>query len=143
MMYPVKLSEDAIANQIVGEEKRRNWELEQRGCSGRCLCLMISIWRQPPAEERVSVLTGRCNMVIFICKDDFDSILCGVYDAWMSRLGHDNVRLQLQGAYNMELFAKYRDVQVTEEKVDKVIQAVVQKISRGSVWLDLQGVSQL
>lgn len=69
-------------------------------------------------------------MVIFICKDDFDSILCGVYDAWMSRLGHDNVRLQLQGAYNMELFAKYRDVQVTEEKVDKVIQAVVQKISR-------------
>lgn len=30
----------------------------------------------------------------------------------------------------MELFAKYRDVQVTEEKVDKVIQAVVQKISR-------------
>lgn len=27
-------------------------------------------------------------MVIFICKDDFDSILCGVYDAWMSRLGH-------------------------------------------------------
>ena len=66
-------------------------------------------------------------MVIFICKDDFDSILCGVYDAWMSRLGHDNVRLQLQGAYNMELFAKYRDVQVTEEKVDKVIQAVVQK----------------
>ena len=40
-------------------------------------------------------------MVIFICKDDFDSILCGVYDAWMSRLGHDNVRLQLQGAYNM------------------------------------------
>lgn len=55
-------------------------------------------------------------MVIFICKDDFDSILCGVYDAWMSRLGHDNVRLQLQGAYNMELFAKYRDVQVTEER---------------------------
>ena len=48
-------------------------------------------------------------MVIFICKDDFDSILCGVYGAWMSRLGHDNVRLQLQGAYNMELFAKYRD----------------------------------
>ena len=31
MMYPVKLSEDAIANQIVGEEKRRNWELEQKG----------------------------------------------------------------------------------------------------------------
>lgn len=65
-------------------------------------------------------------MVIFICKDDFDSILCGVYDAWMSRLGHDNVRLQLQGAYNMELFAKYRDVQVTEEKVDKLIHCVLQ-----------------
>lgn len=23
-------------------------------------------------------------MTIFVCKDEFDSILCGVYDAWMS-----------------------------------------------------------
>lgn len=69
-------------------------------------------------------------MVIFLCRDDFDSILCGVYDAWMSRLGHDNVRLQLYGAYNMELFAEYRDVEVSEEKINKVADAVVSKISR-------------
>ena len=59
MMYPVKLSEDAIANQIVGEEKRRNWELEQKGLF-RQMSLFDDFHMEaaPPAEERVSVLTG-------------------------------------------------------------------------------------
>ena len=34
-------------------------------------------------------------MVVYQCSDSFDGILCGVYDAWMSRLGHDHVRLAL------------------------------------------------
>ena len=59
MMYPVKLSEDAIANQIVGEEKRRNWELEQKGLF-RQMSLFDDFHMEaaPPAEERISVLTG-------------------------------------------------------------------------------------
>ncbi|CBK78145.1 hypothetical protein CLS_28170 [[Clostridium] cf. saccharolyticum K10] len=24
-------------------------------------------------------------MIVFVCRDDFYSILCGIYDAWMSR----------------------------------------------------------
>lgn len=69
-------------------------------------------------------------MVIFLCNDDFDSILCGVYDAWMSRLGHDNVKLQIHGAYNMELFAEYRDVEDSAQKAGKVTQSVIKKISK-------------
>lgn len=69
-------------------------------------------------------------MVIFLCNDDFESILCGVYDAWMSRLPHDNVKLQIYGAYNMELFAEYRDVEYGEEKVAKVARSVINKISK-------------
>ena len=59
MMYPVKLSEDAIANQIVGEEKRRNWELEQKGLFRQMSMFDdFHIEAAPLAEERASVLTG-------------------------------------------------------------------------------------
>lgn len=68
-------------------------------------------------------------MVIFLCRDDFNGIICGVYDAWMSRLGHDNVKLKLQDTGNLELFAEYRDVEETEEKLDKVITSIRNKIS--------------
>lgn len=68
-------------------------------------------------------------MVIFLCRDDFNGIICGVYDAWMSRLGHDNVKLKLMDTGNLELFAEYREVEETEEKLDKVITAIRKKIS--------------
>ena len=67
-------------------------------------------------------------MVIYQCKDSFDSILCGVYDAWMSRLGHANVRLELEDTGNIEMFAEYRTVEDSPGKRDKVIAAIRQKI---------------
>lgn len=68
-------------------------------------------------------------MVIFLCGDDINSILCGVYDAWMSRLGHANVKLQLRGMGNLEMFAEYRETEETEEKLKKVTAAIRGKIS--------------
>ena len=38
------------------------------------------------------------RMTVYVCEDSFDGILCGVYDAWMSRKGHDQVCLELEGA---------------------------------------------
>lgn len=67
-------------------------------------------------------------MVVYQCSDSFDGILCGVYDAWMSRLGHDNVRLALADTGNLEMFVEYRTVEETKEKLDKVIHAIRQKI---------------
>jgi len=75
-------------------------------------------------------------MVIFICDDSFEGILCGVYDAWMSRLGHKNVKLVVDGQYNMELFAEYRDSVISQEKARSVIQAVRRKISEHAyAWI--------
>lgn len=71
-------------------------------------------------------------MVIFQCEDSFDSILCGVYDAWMSRLGHKNVKLQLEDKGNMEMFSEYRAVVNTEEKRDQVIKSILEKTGRES-----------
>lgn len=75
-------------------------------------------------------------MVIYECLDNFNSILCGVYDAWMSRLGHDHVKLVLKDRGNLEMFAEYRPVEEAEEKLDKVIQAVRKKISAEAyMWI--------
>lgn len=57
---------------------------------------------------------------IFLCEDSVDGIFTGVYDAWDSRLGHENVKLALKGEANYELFARYREVKTDREKAEKV-----------------------
>ena len=66
-------------------------------------------------------------MTIFLCEDSLEGILCGVYDAWMSRLGHANVALELEGTGNLRMFARYCPAEVTKEKTDKVIAAIYGK----------------
>lgn len=44
-------------------------------------------------------------MTIFTCSDTFEGILCGVYDAWMSKLGHANVKLEIENRGNIQMFA--------------------------------------
>ncbi len=63
-------------------------------------------------------------MTVFTCSDTFEGILCGVYDAWMSRLGHDNVCLELENTGNIRMFAEYRRVEETPDKFEKVADAV-------------------
>ena len=55
-------------------------------------------------------------MVVFVCEDSPEGIFTGVYDAWNSRLGHENVRLEVQGEYNYSLFSEYREVAVDRLK---------------------------
>ena len=43
-------------------------------------------------------------MTVFVCGQEVEDIWCGIYDAWMSRLGHRNVRLETKRK-NRELFA--------------------------------------
>lgn len=75
-------------------------------------------------------------MTIYECPDEFNGILCGVYDAWMSRLGHEHVKLALRGRGNLEMFAEYRAVEESEDKLDKVIQAIRKKISAEAyMWI--------
>lgn len=72
---------------------------------------------------------GDVTMVIYWCRETFESILTGVYNAWMSRLGHENVKLKLESSGSLELFAEYRDAEESREKAEKVIRAVRSKIS--------------
>lgn len=70
-------------------------------------------------------------MTIYLCTPDFEGILCGVYDAWMSRKGHENVRLELKNVQlQRELFSEYIEVQTDEGKAAKVRNAVCGKLSQ-------------
>ena len=68
-------------------------------------------------------------MVVFLCGEQFDHILCAVYEAWDSGLGHKNVKLQFNTCGNLEMFCQYREVPLDEEKAKKVLRSVRSKIS--------------
>lgn len=68
-------------------------------------------------------------MTVYLCKDNFESILCGVYDAWTSKKGHQNVRLELLEDYEYQMFCDYLEVIPDQEKFKKVSDAVRNKIS--------------
>lgn len=50
--------------------------------------------------------------------------MSGVYDAYASRLGFSNVKLQIWDEQDMELFADYREVETDSEKSAKVLGTV-------------------
>lgn len=59
-----------------------------------------------------------------------------VYEAWSSRKGHDNVKLMLEPIYEQELFMEYIHVEGDEDKAEKVIRSVIQKISQTAyTWI--------
>lgn len=67
-------------------------------------------------------------MTVFVCGDEVEDIWCGIYDAWMSRLGHANVRLEPRGR-DRQLFCEYREVVTEEEKARKVTESIRHKVS--------------
>lgn len=50
--------------------------------------------------------------------------MSGVYDAYASRLGFQNVKLQLSEYTERELFADYREVEESAEKAEKVLKTI-------------------
>ena len=67
-------------------------------------------------------------MTIFLCGEEVEDIWCGIYDAWMSRLGHEQVRLEPAGC-NLDLFCEYRQVITTPEKAAKVTNSIRTRFS--------------
>ena len=65
---------------------------------------------------------------VFRCEDTLTGILTGVYDAWDSRLGHQNVRLSSAAAEDLELFCEYTDVEPDVEKAGKVFRTVKRRM---------------
>lgn len=67
---------------------------------------------------------------VYLCDSSIEGILSGVYQAWSSKKGHDNVMLRLRDdGVTMELFCQYEEVSADAQKADKVITAIRDKIS--------------
>lgn len=69
-------------------------------------------------------------ITVFLCEDSLDGILTGVYDAWDSGYGHEQVRLDLEEGYGMELFCTCRKVRTDPVKAEKVLRTVARRMGR-------------
>lgn len=69
------------------------------------------------------------STTVYLCEDNLDSILTGVYDAWASGKGHRNVRLEMDRPVTMELFCDYITVVPDTAKAESVVRSIHRKIS--------------
>lgn len=68
-------------------------------------------------------------LTIFTCEDTFEGMMTCIYDAWASRLGHANVRLQTEPIHQQELFCRYIFVETDMKKAQSVVRSIQTKIS--------------
>ena len=61
---------------------------------------------------------------VFLCNSGLDGILTGVYDIYASKLPISECGLELEDAYEPELFCQYRTAGVSQEKALKVKQTL-------------------
>jgi probable DNA metabolism protein len=70
---------------------------------------------------------------IFICDNSIDGIFSAIYQAWSSRLGHANVKIEEKSENNsysnLELFAEYVTVDTDLDLSQKVAKSIREKIS--------------
>lgn len=73
---------------------------------------------------------------VFICEDSLVGIFTGVYDAWDSRVGHENIELRTSEPDNLEFFCEYQRVKPDEEKAMKVRRSIYKKLG-GGIYSDI------
>ncbi len=73
-------------------------------------------------------------MNVWVCEDSLTGVFAGVYDAWASGYAHEENRLITGDTWNMELFSTYRKVKADEEKANKVMRTVRQRLGEEAYW---------
>ena len=68
--------------------------------------------------------------------------MTGVYDAYASKLGYENVKLQIEGEIDRELFAEYIEVEPDEEKAAKVLRTIRRELGLEAYDAICQALSQ-
>ena len=69
-------------------------------------------------------------MTIFLGEPGYTGILSGIYDAGVSKIPQDELRLEIKNSgQNVELFAVYRECSPSEEKGKKVLETVRQRLN--------------
>ena len=64
-------------------------------------------------------------MTVFVCEPGYEGILSCIYDAGMSKIPQDELRLEIKNSgQNVELFSSYVECVPSSEKVKKVMETV-------------------
>ena len=79
-------------------------------------------------------------MYTFICENSIDGIFTGVYDAWASGHGHQNVRLISHPPENYELFQEYIAVAPDSQKSEKVAATLKNRLGEEVHYLICQAI---
>lgn len=66
-------------------------------------------------------------MYIFLCENTIEGIFTGVYDAWASKYGHQNIRLSLNLPDTYELFQEYITVIPDAKKSSSVGRTICER----------------
>lgn len=81
---------------------------------------------------------------IYCCEDSIEGIFTAVYDAWASKHGHTNIRIEINGLVNgcstFQLFAKYIQVDSDFDKTEKVARSIKSKISNHAYEMVVRAV---
>lgn len=81
-------------------------------------------------------------MTVFTCGESLEAMMSCIYDAWASKIGHKNIRLELEPVYLQDLFSEYVHVEADLEKTEKVIRSIQKKISLEAwQWVYLAAMS--
>ena len=76
-------------------------------------------------------------MLCMICGDQPEAILTGIYDAWADPVPNREIRIQLAGSGQTELFCQYRTVTASMEKAQKVARSIRAKLG-ADIWEDVE-----
>lgn len=68
-------------------------------------------------------------MTVFSCQPTWEAMLTCIFAAWSSKLGQQNIRLELEPIDQYSLFEEYVHVDSDEAKAESVMDAVNMKIS--------------
>lgn len=68
-------------------------------------------------------------MTVYVCRDDFESLLSAIYDAGTSGARSSGQRLELEGSRDPELFCRYVQTESEHRKAESVMKAVKDRIS--------------
>lgn len=68
-------------------------------------------------------------MTVFTCAREYEDMLTCIYDAWASKLGHSNIRLELEPLGQYSMFNEYVHIEADDKKATSVRDSVMTKIS--------------
>ncbi len=71
---------------------------------------------------------------IYVCNDTVTGIFSGIYDAWKTKLGEEQVGIVLKGTIDQELFCEYAEVIESDKKAIAVENLIKRHLGYNAYW---------